>query len=66
MPFLDVLNTMLDPSLPLTAQEYEEWGNPATDRSAFERIRSYSPYDNIKEGARYPAMLITASMQDTR
>ncbi|GAQ83341.1 Prolyl oligopeptidase family protein [Klebsormidium nitens] len=66
VPFLDVLHTMLDPSLPLTAQEYEEWGNPAADRAAFERIRNYSPYDNVKQGARYPAMLITASMQDTR
>jgi hypothetical protein len=65
VPFLDVLNTMLDPSLPLTAQEYDEWGDPA-EKAAFKRIRSYSPYDNIKAGARYPAMLVTASLQDTR
>src|SRR5581483_4431436 len=52
VPFVDVINTMLDPSLPLTIPEYEEWGNP-NRREEFEYIRSYSPYDNLKAGE-YP------------
>jgi len=47
VPFVDVLNTMLDPSLPLTVGEYEEWGNP-NEKKYFDYIRSYSPYDNIR------------------
>lgn len=63
-PFVDILNTMLDPSLPLVTNEYIEWGNP-TIQKEFEYIRSYSPYDNIRRTA-YPAMLVTVSLNDTR
>lgn len=65
VPFVDVLNTMLDGSLPLTPIEWPEWGNPAEDREAFERIRRYSPYDNIRPQA-YPPMLVTAGISDPR
>ncbi len=64
VPFVDVLHTMLDASLPLTVGEYEEWGNPA-DREAFEYLRSYSPYDNVRPAA-YPPMLATAGLNDPR
>ena len=64
VPFLDVVNTMLDPSLPLTVIEYEEWGDPA-DREAYEYMRSYSPYDNIERKA-YPHMLVTGGLNDRR
>jgi oligopeptidase B len=64
VPFVDVLNTMLDPSLPLTVMEYEEWGNPE-EREFFEYIRSYSPYDNVS-AQDYPPLLITAGLNDPR
>ena len=64
VPFVDVLNTMLDPSLPLTVGEYEEWGNP-NEKKYFDYIRSYSPYDNIR-AQNYPAMLVEGSLNDTR
>lgn len=64
VPFVDVLNTMLDPSIPLTVAEYDEWGNP--NQIAYYRyIKSYSPYDNVAPKA-YPAMLITAGLNDPR
>jgi oligopeptidase B len=64
VPFVDVMNTMLDASLPLTVGEYEEWGNP-NEAEAFAYMRSYSPYDNLKPGA-YPAMLVKTSLNDSQ
>jgi oligopeptidase B len=64
VPFLDVVNTMLDPSLPLTVIEYDEWGNP-NDPDAYAYMKSYSPYDNIGAKA-YPHMLVTAGLNDPR
>ena len=65
VPFVDVLNTMLDASIPLTAEEWAEWGNPVTDKAAFDLIRSYSPYDNVGRHA-YPRMMVTAGLNDQR
>ena len=65
VPFVDVLNTMLDDTLPLTPIEWPEWGNPIEDAEAFRLIRSYSPYDQLKPGA-YPPMLVTAGLNDPR
>ena len=65
VPFVDVLNTMLDASLPLTPPEWLEWGNPILDRQAFDTIRAYSPYDNIKPRP-YPAILALAGLTDPR
>jgi oligopeptidase B len=64
VPFVDVINTMLDASLPLTTSEYTEWGNP-NEKAAFEYMLKYSPYDNIKAG-RYPAMLVKVSVNDSQ
>lgn len=64
VPFVDVMNTMLDASLPLTVAEYEEWGNP-NEQPAFEYMRSYSPYDNLQSGA-YPATLVKTSLNDSQ
>ena len=65
VPFVDVLNTMLDDTLPLTPGEWPEWGNPIEDQAAFELIRSYSPYDNVAAKA-YPPLLITGGLNDPR
>ncbi|HVW78734.1 MAG TPA: S9 family peptidase [Alloacidobacterium sp.] len=64
VPFVDVMNTMLDASLPLTVPEYEEWGNP-NEKEAFEYMLSYSPYDNLEAKA-YPAMLVKTSLYDSQ
>jgi oligopeptidase B len=64
VPFVDVLNTMLDASLPLTTGEYLEWGNP-NEEKAYNYIKSYSPYDNITAKA-YPAMLVKVSLNDSQ
>jgi len=64
VPFLDVVNTMLDPSLPLTITEYDEWGDPR-DAATYAYMRSYSPYDNIQQKA-YPHMLVTGGLNDQR
>ncbi|ODU69007.1 MAG: peptidase S9 [Novosphingobium sp. SCN 66-18] len=65
VPFVDVLNTMLDESLPLTPGEWPEWGNPVEDKAAFELILSYSPYDQVQRQA-YPPLLVTAGLNDPR
>ena len=64
VPFVDVMTTMSDPSIPLTTGEYQEWGNPSK-REEFNYIMSYSPYDNIKE-LPYPAILVTAGLWDSQ
>ncbi|QIG78961.1 S9 family peptidase [Stakelama tenebrarum] len=65
VPFVDVLNTMLDETLPLTPGEWPEWGNPIEDKAAFELIRSYSPYDNV-EAQDYPPLFISGGLNDPR
>jgi oligopeptidase B len=65
VPFVDVLNTMQDESLPLTPGEWNEWGNPITDVNVFNYMRSYSPYDNVRRQA-YPPMLISGGLNDPR
>jgi oligopeptidase B len=65
VPFVDNVNTILDPSLPLTVTEWEEWGNPAADPEAYRYMRSYSPYENVGRHP-YPAILATAGLNDPR
>ena len=65
VPFVDVLNTICDDSLPLTPPEWLEWGNPIEDSHAYQYIASYSPYDNIKQ-QKYPHVLVTAGVTDPR
>ena len=64
VPFVDAVTTMLDESLPLTVNEYEEWGNPS-DPEFYDYMKGYSPYDNVK-AADYPALLVTAGLNDPR
>jgi oligopeptidase B len=64
VPFVDVINTMLDASLPLTTQEYIEWGNP-NDKDAYAYMKSYDPYSNVEKKA-YPAMLVRTSLNDSQ
>lgn len=65
VPFVDVLNTMMDESLPLTPMEWPEWGNPIADPAAFALIKSYSPYENTK-AANFPPLMITGGLSDPR
>jgi oligopeptidase B len=65
VPFVDVLNTMLDETLPLTPGEWPEWGNPIEDEAAFHLIRGYSPYDNVRAQA-YPPLFISGGLNDPR
>ena len=65
VPFVDILNTMLNADLPLTPPEWPEWGNPIEDKAAFEYIRSYSPYDQLTEQD-YPPIMVTAGLNDPR
>jgi oligopeptidase B len=65
VPFVDVVNTMLNEKLPLTPGEWQEWGNPITDKAAFAYMLSYSPYDQVVAKA-YPPMLVTAGLNDPR
>ena len=64
VPFVDVINTMMDADLPLTTSEYLVWGDPH-QRDAYEYMKSYSPYDNLRAGP-YPAMLVTGSLNDSQ
>jgi oligopeptidase B len=65
VPFVDALTTILDPSLPLTVTEWDEWGNPLEDKDVYYYMKSYSPYENI-EAKDYPAILAMTSLNDTR
>ena len=65
VPFVDALTSMLDPSLPLTIGEWEEWGNPLEDAEAYAYMQGYSPYENVRP-QRYPAILAETSLHDTR
>ena len=66
VPFVDALTTILDPSLPLTVGEWEEWGNPLTSRAVFDVMSRYTPYENVPDGALLPAIMATTSVNDTR
>lgn len=72
VPFVDALTSILDPSLPLTVTEWDEWGDPLHDPEVYRYMKSYTPYENAPESpddprvARFPKILITTSMNDTR
>ena len=66
VPFVDALSTILDPALPLTVGEWEEWGNPLTSRAVFDAMSRYTPYENVPDGALLPAIMATTSVNDTR
>ena len=65
VPFVDLMTTMCDPSIPLTTEEWEEWGNP-NEKVYYEYMLSYSPIDNIVKDANYPKMLLTSGLNDPR
>jgi oligopeptidase B len=65
VPFVDALNTILDPDLPLTVMEWEEWGNPVEDAEVYAYMKGYSPYENVAD-VQYPSILATTSLNDTR
>ena len=64
VPFVDVITTMSDPTIPLTTNEYDEWGNPA-NKEYYDYMKSYSPYDNVQKKA-YPHLLVTTGLQDSQ
>lgn len=66
VPFVDALTSILDPSLPLTVIEWDEWGDPLHDAEVYAYMKSYSPYENVREGVQYPRILATTSLNDTR
>ena len=66
VPFVDCLTTILDESLPLTVTEWEEWGNPVDDPAVYAYMKTYSPYDNVRDDVTYPKMFITAGLNDPR
>ena len=66
VPFVDALTSILDPSLPLTVTEWEEWGDPLHDPEVYRYMKSYSPYENIAAGRDYPPVLAVTSLNDTR
>jgi oligopeptidase B len=66
VPFVDALNTILDPSLPLTVTEWEEWGDPLHDAAVYAYMKSYTPYENVRHDAPYPAIFALTSLNDTR
>ncbi|WP_460799484.1 S9 family peptidase [Microbacterium sp. GXF0217] len=66
VPFVDALTTILDPSLPLTVIEWDEWGDPLHDADVYAYMKSYSPYENVHEGVRYPRILAMTSLNDSR
>ncbi|HZC25527.1 MAG TPA: prolyl oligopeptidase family serine peptidase, partial [Actinopolymorphaceae bacterium] len=65
VPFVDALTTILDPSLPLTVREWDEWGNPVQDRDVYAVMKSYAPFDNVAK-TDYPAIYVTAGLNDPR
>lgn len=66
VPFVDALTTILDPSLPLTVIEWDEWGDPLHSPAVYAYMKSYSPYENVREGVEYPKILAVTSLNDTR
>ncbi|MBG6239771.1 oligopeptidase B [Mycetocola sp. CAN_C7] len=66
VPFVDPLTSILDPELPLTVIEWDEWGNPLADPDVYAYMKSYSPYENVRDGIRYPPILAVTSINDTR
>ncbi|UWF78319.1 MULTISPECIES: S9 family peptidase [Microbacterium] len=66
VPFVDALTSILDPSLPLTVVEWDEWGDPLHDPDVYAYMKSYSPYENVREGVAYPRILAMTSLNDTR
>lgn len=70
VPFVDALTSILDPSLPLTVTEWDEWGDPLHDEEVYRYMKSYSPYENVPrtpdEARHFPRILVTTSMNDTR
>ena len=66
VPFVDALTTILDPTLPLTVGEWEEWGSPLTSRAVFDAMSRYTPYENVPDGVLLPAIMATTSVNDTR